>query len=187
MSDLQRLKKRAKPRQRTVKLCLDGDLSNEWGRLADAYDAAVRADARENRNPEAPALAEQMDALRDRMDAETEPFTLAQIGYQAWTDLMIESPPTDAQIERKLDHDPAAFQPKAIAASLVTPDLDDGEFADLLPLLTAEQVGKLWDACQAVNTGDNRIPFSAVDFANQLSSKPKSTTAPSGESPAASS
>ena len=187
MSDLQRLKKRAKPRQRTVKLCLDGDLSNEWARLGVAFDEAVRADARENRNPEAPALAEQMDALRDRMDAETEPFVLRQIGYLAWSDLASECPPTDAQAARGLDHDPAAFQPKAIAVSLVSPDLDDGEFADLLPLLTAEQVGKLWDACQAVNTGDNRVPFSAVDFANQRTSTPRSTTAPSGESPAPSS
>ncbi len=187
MSDLQRLKKRAKPRQRTVKICLDGDLSNEWGRLADAYDAAVRADARENRLPEAPALAEQMDELRDRMEAETEPFTFRQIGYQAWTDLMVESPPTDVQIERKLDHDPVTFQPKAVAASLIAPALEPGEFAELLPDLTAGQFARLWDACVAVNTGDNRVPFSAVDFANQLGSKPKSTTAPSGESPAASS
>lgn len=175
------------PARATARVGFRQDLWDRHARLEAELVAAVRADTTENRDPQAPAVAEALAALEAEIDANEKLFTFASIGRQRWTKLLAEHPPSAEHRELGSDHDPETFPPAAVAASAVDPILSIETASVMFNELNISQWNRLWSACLAANLGGGESPKSAVATAVLKRREPSSTTAPPEESLAASS
>ncbi len=178
---------RAQPITETVRLCLDGKTVAHIGELEAELADARAADERDNREPQAPAVADQIVELREQVKAAEVTFTFTSIGRRAWTDLIARHPPTDEQRASNLDHNPVTFQTAAVAASCVDPVVTADSVARLERTVSAGQWMVLYGACVAANAGVGGVGESVAAYALARGSRPNSTTAPPEASPAASS
>lgn len=183
-------------RREEARVLLDQSLLAEHTRLDAELQKAIDEDAKLNRNPEAPVIAERIRELEQRIDASKTVFVFEQIGRGAWLDLVAQHPPTDDERSQGLDHHPESFIPAALVAScrlVRTPDgnegtldLDNAEF--LMAELTEAEFRKLWAACLKANLGEASDPKSAAAaIFHQLSSRSSTTASPEGSPEASSS
>jgi hypothetical protein len=160
------LKARTRRRRHEVRVLLDQTILDEHTRLRAEFDQAVRDDTQLNRNPEAPALAEAIAAVEQRLIDERALFVFEQIGRAAWLALIGEHPPRPEDTEQGLDHNPETFPIAALVASCVevhNPDLDrlDDESARFLAAeLNIAEWRKLWNGCLIANLGTADDPKS---------------------------
>jgi hypothetical protein len=178
-----------------ARVLLDQSLLDEHTRLDAALTQATADDMRLNRNPEAPAIAERILDLEQRIAEAKTVFVFEQLGRGRWLDLVARHPATDDEQRAGLDHHPDTFIPAALVESCVevrspdgdvgTLDLDNATF--LAEELNEAEFRKLWAGCLRANLGEADDPKSkAAAIYRRLSSR-SSTTAPLEESLAASS
>ncbi|NYV73181.1 hypothetical protein [Streptomyces sp. UH6] len=160
MANIADILKAAKPRERTVRLCLSGDLAGEAARLQDEI-ARVTGESWEpmsmaDRHP-ARALAEQLAEInRQIKDSETE-FRFRYIGDRKYSDLMAAHPAKD----ENQAFDSETFPRALISASCVDPVMDEDQAAELFEVITQGQVKELFDAAWDVHTSrSGAVPFS---------------------------
>lgn len=167
-----------RPRTKTVRVCLRGDLAEQHERLEDELAEARRRDEQTNEPNQAPAIARQIAALEADIKEQSVDFTFQAIGKTAWSDLLAKHPPTKAQKELRLDHNPETFSTAAIAASLVDPgDVTLEQVEQLAEHLSLGQWRRIWEACIAANVdGDDPGESSAASLLLR-GSKPSSGTA----------
>jgi hypothetical protein len=176
-----------KPIERSVRICLAGDLLAEIDSLTEELAQARRSDSRLNELDRAPAIAKRLVELEDAAhEAEVE-FRFRAIGRKAWRDLVAANPPSAEEKKAGADHN-ERFLVEAIAASCVEPagvTLEQAE--QLLDVLTESQAGKLWLACLAANRGTSDVPFSAAASELARPTETSSGSQPDSEYPEASS
>ncbi|MCG5464232.1 hypothetical protein MED01_002397 [Micromonospora sp. MED01] len=149
--------KGAKLPERTVDICLRGDLQAEWEdlhrQLADAELAAAK-DKRLAGDKRARDIGEQITAVQDQMRADTIVFRMRGLGRKRWDRLMKEHPPRkDNDEDTQLGYNADTFMEALIRACTYSPDdLDDDTWAELLGDDKAD--GKLteWQFAQLQNT-----------------------------------
>ncbi|MGW1134555.1 hypothetical protein [Streptomyces griseoluteus] len=150
--------KRAKPRERTVMVCLRGDLAGQVERLAEEL-AQVSEDWQPSDLAEAhPAreIADKLKKAREQARASETPFTLRYIGDRAYSDLLAAHPSKD---DGQL-FDPETF-PRALAvASCVDPVMDAEQAKALFEVLNQGEIQKLVNAAWDVHTSSDLAPFS---------------------------
>ncbi|MDX3087193.1 hypothetical protein PV620_30275 [Streptomyces sp. ME02-6978a] len=158
MASIDDILKRAKPRERTVPVCIRGDLAGEAERLAaelarvsEDWEPDSIADQHPGR-----ALAAQLKKLQAEVREHEEPFTLRYIGDRAYSDLLAAHP---------ADNDTEAFNsetfPRAlIAASCVDPVMTPEQVADLFEVINEGEIKKLFDAAWDVHHSTETVPFS---------------------------
>ena len=155
----------AKLPEKSVPICLRGDLLSEWD-TADAelmqisrteLVAPSLADGGRRR-----ALAEQMEALREQMLAESVQFRLRAVGRRRWTQLLAEHPPRDGvDSDRALGVNGETFFTAIVRACVVEPVLTEAQWAGLLDeTLTSAQFEALADAAWTLNRKGVDVPFS---------------------------
>lgn len=175
----------------TARVLLRQDLVAAHAQLEADLAAAIPEDARENRIPVAPRLAEDLEALEAEIVAAKVEFVFRAIGKRAWANLLAKHPPTKDQlrVERQLDHNPETFPIAAIAASCISPAVTVDDVARLERALNASQFDVLWAKCVDANVGGVADPKSVaaglIRRANGLSAS--SATAAAEPSLAASS
>lgn len=167
-----------KPARATARVGFRQDLWDRHARLEAELVAAVRGDTSENRDPEAPAIAEAIETLEAEIAVNEKLFTFASIGRQAWTKLLAEHAPSAEHREMGSDHNPETFPPAAVAASAVEPLLSLKTATAMFDELNISQWNRLWSACLAANLGGGESPKSAVATAVLRRPEPSSTTAP---------
>jgi len=123
-----------------------------------AREAAV--DKSENRDPVAPGIARQIQALEQELaDSEVE-FTFQALGRRAYAALVTGNPPTEAQKTQAeaqgvpLTYNSDTFPPLLLTASCVAPEgttLED--MTDLWDNWSDGQLGPMWRACLTANMG----------------------------------
>jgi hypothetical protein len=150
--------KAAKPREKTVKVCIAGDLAGEAERLQDElsrvsedWEPADLTDVHPGR-----AIAEQLRAVHAQVREAEEPFTMRYIGDRAYSDLLAAHP---------AENDQEAFNsvtfPRAlVAASCVQPEMSEEQAIELFEVINEGEIKRLFDAAWDVHNSSEVIPFS---------------------------
>lgn len=168
----------AKLPERTVELCLRGDLQAQFEDLERDLRTAQEsspADGRIVGNPEANRLAEEIELLRIEMSEAVEVFRLRALPRGRYTALMADHPPVGDDQE-KLGYNPDTFFPDVVLRSIVEPsDIDAEAWDAFLEKITDHQFNEMVTAVQILNYRKVNVPFSRA--ASQLTrpSAPEST------------
>lgn len=158
MPDIKALLAKAKPRERTVKVMLDGALAGEIERL-EAKLAEVSEDWQPSDLTEqhpGRALSEQIAKLRGQARESEAEFVLRNIGDEAYSSLMAAHPSENAE----LDFDSVTFPRALVAASCVDPVMTEDDAKALFEVITQGQIKDLFDAAWDVHNSSGLAPFS---------------------------
>jgi hypothetical protein len=169
---------------RSIEICLKGDLVADW-EAAERELNRAREEQRSASSKEAPGLGsliEQVRALEAQMREHTETWVLRAMPRHKFRALVAAHQPRKGDDGEPIAEDArlglnrATFFPELIKATVVTPELDDEDWAWLLGdeaagedgVLTDRQFGDLEDASWFVNRGEVEVPFShAASLANR--------------------
>jgi hypothetical protein len=156
----------AKLPERTVDICLRGDLQAEWEdlerQLREAY-AREQQDKRLNSGGESRRLAQQIEALQEQMRADTVVFRMRALSRKAWSKLLKQHPPRKGDADdEQADFNTETFPVAAIRACTYEPnDLDDADWEHLLDdAITEWQYVQLQNAAFALNSRRVDVPNS---------------------------
>jgi hypothetical protein len=171
MIDIKSMLAGARLPERTVPVCLRGDLVAAYEELERQLEEATRTAGDSLAGSGAGDLIDRMAALQDDMRAATVTFRLRALPKPKWRALLAEHPPRRDDDDRPIQDDAAigvnleTFWDAIIRACLVDPDVDDEAWALMAGdegRLTDRQLGALSDAAWAVNRGEVSVPFSHV-------------------------
>ncbi|MEU1496987.1 hypothetical protein [Streptomyces sp. NPDC005732] len=155
---IQDILKSAKPREKTVRICIRGDLAGEAERLQEELSKVSEdwePDSLTSVHP-ARAIAEQLKAVHEQAKDAEEPFTFRYIGDRAYSDLLAAHPGED---DGQLFH-PTTFPRALIVASCVEPAMTAEDATELFEVLNQAEIDKLANAAWDVHTAADVIPFS---------------------------
>lgn len=165
MTNFKQKLKAARLPERSIQVCLRGDLTAD-------FEAAERdlKQAQETKNSGMEdgvgPIIDRIDALRAEMREHTEEFRLRAMSQPKFRALVAEHTPrrddegtvdaADAQMGFNRD----TFFDALLKASVISPDLDDDDWTALLDVLTDRQYNDLTDAAWFVNRTEVSVPFS---------------------------
>jgi hypothetical protein len=157
-----------KPPTASATVCARADLFAEYERLRELHTRAVEADKALDtaaQQPQAPALAEQIAALREQMQASEVTFTFRGVGRRREEQLLREHPATDAQQEtaaRNSFHvlfNPDTYFPALAAEACIEPEgIDLAEWQRIYDEWTDGQTQPLRVAVFTVNKAGAEVP-----------------------------
>lgn len=168
-------------RTATARVLLRQNLLQRHAELDARLTATIEADSQHNREPLAPALQEEIEALEAEIEAEFVTFKFANVGHRKWADLLGAHAPTKAQLQEypRLEFNPETFPVSAVAASCTEPEMTLAEAQELETLVSDSQFEKLWIACLDANTGGLEAPKSlAAGVIRLMNARSASTRAP---------
>lgn len=159
--------------ERTVPVCLRGDLQAEFEdlerALAELNAARAPADTRLSGHRPGRDIAEAIEALREAMRSATVVFRLRALSPRAWDDLVAAHPPRKTEDGGVDPRDYSGvnvdtFFPPLVRACVIYPGLDDQDWETLLGDgehgLSNRQFDELAGAAWTVNKGSVDVPFS---------------------------
>jgi hypothetical protein len=153
------IKRLRKPTTRDCELFLDNELKAQRRQLLRDIEKAKRLDEKENRNPEAPGMQKQLEALDEEIKSLGVTFVFQDLGRKRYEDLATKHRPTPSFLKEHLPEEeatqwleqypeaefyPPTFNPALVAAALVSPEL------------SKEQIYELWDE---FSQGDTQLLF----------------------------
>ncbi|GAA5033189.1 hypothetical protein [Streptomyces siamensis] len=149
---------RARPREKTVMVCLAGDLAGEAERLQDELSRVSEDWEPEDLTAVHPgrALAEQLKTVHAQVREAEEPFTFRYIGDRAYSDLMAAHPAENDNEAFNSESFPRAL----VAASCVQPAMTVEQVAQLFEVINEGEIKKLFDAAWDVHNASDIVPFS---------------------------
>lgn len=161
MPDITQILSQAKAREKSVYLCLAGDLIAEVDRLerqlGELSGDPWQPDSLAATNP-AQKIAKQIKAVRDRMKkAETE-FRFRALGDKKYSDLMAAHPAKTAEEA----WDPQTFPKALVTACAIDPVMTEEQAEALFEILNEAQRHELMQAAYDVNNEATSIPFSVT-------------------------
>lgn len=167
MADAVELIRAAKLPERSVPLCLRGDLAAEH-EVLDARLAEIRRNPAKSLagNPEELPLAQEIKALEALMADSTVVFRLRALPRRQWAGLVAKHPPRRDEGGRILDSDATGvnvdeFMAEAIRLCVVDPVLGDDDWTMLVDeSLTDAQYAQLTEAAWGLNRREVDVPFS---------------------------
>lgn len=160
MASIEDILKQATPRERTVRVCIRGDLAGEAERLSDEL-ATVSSDWEpEDLGDVHPGreLAVKLKAVREQIREFEVAFTLRYIGDRAYSDLTAAHPATEAGQA----FDSVTFPRALIAASCVDPVMTEEQVIELFEKINEGEIQKLFDAAWDVHNSSEVVPFSLL-------------------------
>lgn len=158
MASIEDILAKAQPRERTVRVCIAGDIAGELETLQDEL-ARVSSDWEPSDLTEVHPgreIADRMKTLREQARSAEVPFTLRYIGDKAYSDLLAAHP-ADSDNEA---FNSATFPRALIAASCVDPVMTEEQAAELFEKLNQGEIKKLFDAAWDVHNAADVVPFS---------------------------
>ncbi len=169
MTDIKSILAEARLPERTVPICLRGDLVAEYEELDRQLEEANRRAADSLAGNGAGELLDRIEALQEEMRAATVTFRVRALPKPAWRALLAAQPPRHDDDDKPNQEDAAigvnmeTFWDAIARACLIEPVIDDETGAMMAGpegRLTDRQIGQLADAAWAVNRGDVSVPFS---------------------------
>ena len=174
--------------ERSHRVCLRGDLQARWEQLERDLAEAARVGASSLDGDGRTGIAREMEDLRADMDAATLELTFRALRRDRYQSLKAQHPPrkpadakrrarakTDDDTETLAELDTAdrlaaldkqvgvntdTFYPALAHACLVTPELADDEWDQMVAVLTSRQWDELVMVALAANEGEISVPFS---------------------------
>lgn len=164
--------KQARLPERSEPICLRGDLVADF-EAAERDLKRVQESTTDSLEDGIGPIVDRIEALRAEMLEHTEDFRLRALPKPRFRALIAEHPPRRTQGEdgsegeldagdANLGLDRSTFFEALIRASIVSPDLDDDDWAALMEVLTDRQFGDLSDTAWFLNRGEIDVPFSRV-------------------------
>lgn len=166
MTSIADLKAKVRRPEKSVALCLAGDLQVTFEELerelAQAREKPSSGTLAGSSNPEAKAIAERIQALQAEMREHNEVFRFRGLTRRAYSDLVTANPPTDEQREEapQADVNWEKFGVALIAACCISHPMTEAEAGELVDILTAAQYNALYQAASTVNILGIDIPNS---------------------------
>jgi hypothetical protein len=171
--DITALLGQARLPERSVELCLRGDLAAELEELDRQFAALPESDGRLTSGAERRRLGEQAAALRGQMKASTVVFRLRGLSRRTWDALVKAHPPVEGVDEHKVfGYNTETFFDALVRASVVDPVLDDEQWTALIDVVTTNQWRKLALTAQTLSIGEVNVPFSRAASATTGASEP---------------
>lgn len=161
IEDIESIIARVKRPEKSVPLCLDGDLVAEYERLETTLVDAVPAASLGDDNS-AEAIVEQMRVLHERMVERRAWFHFRGLDDRPWSDLKAQLP-VQQPGQSKEDHEAEyhLWKCSLVSASCYEPVMSAEQADRLFRTLTDEQRDALFAAAWGVNvTRGKTIPFS---------------------------
>lgn len=161
MSDIEAIISSAKRAEKTVRICVRGDLNARIDeleqQLADAqgWKKQTFADASPLRD-----LAEQIEAARREMHEHEHAFTFRALPPKEWSDLLAEHPARDSDTEKGYTFNLESFPAAAVSACAVDPVMTVEQVDRLVEVLNQGQWDDLFTTVWRVNVRATDIPFS---------------------------
>ena len=180
MTSIADLKAKVRRPERSVPICLVGDLQAEHEQLerdlARAREQASSGTLSGGLNAEARQIAERIQALQEEMREHTEVFKFRGLTRREYSDLVAAHPPTDEQKEQNPNADVNwdTYGVGLISACCVSHKMTEEEAGELVDILTTAQYNALFTAAQAVNVLGQDIPSSLAASAVLRASKKSS-------------
>lgn len=160
MASIQDILAKATPRERTVMVCIRGDLvgeaerlQEEIARVSSEWEPEDLADVHPGRE-----LSAKLKEVREQINGAEEQFKLRYIGDRAYSDLMAAHPSKDDSQAFDSDSFPRAL----IAASCVDPVMTEEQVAELFEVINEGEIKKLFDAAWDVHNSSEIVPFSLL-------------------------
>lgn len=166
MTDIKDRIRAARLPEKTVPVCLRGDLVAEFEDLERKLDEALRTPATSLEGDGSAKLAERMEELRRQMLEETTSFRLRAMPKPRWRAFCADHPPRQDEAGEVDERDRAigvnveTFYDALIRESVVDPVLDGEDWSALLAVLTDRQFQDLTEAAWALNRREIDVPFS---------------------------
>ncbi|MET0419312.1 MAG: hypothetical protein ABW022_25140 [Actinoplanes sp.] len=169
MKNFKEMLSKAKLPQRTLPLCLRGDLVGQIEDLERQLAEAERADATSHSiedESDTVRIAGEIEALREEMRESTYTFVVQALPGPAFRELKEKHPPREndeGQIlteDSLLDANYDTFLEPLLRACCVDPILDDETWSELEPKLSDNQYSQLLALAFYVNKGVVDVPFS---------------------------
>lgn len=186
MADIEEILAGARMPERTIPLCLRGDLQAEFEDLErQLRKAELDADDSLAAGSEARAIAELIEAVRQQMAEHTQVFRVRGIDSEAYSDLLAKHKPTDEQRREGYDLNMVTFPAELVAACAVDPAMTLEQAQRLSRAISHRQWEDLFNAALACNRQAVEVPFSLAASAIRAASAPSSTRPERGASPGA--
>lgn len=156
----------AKRPERTIEVCMRGDLAAEHQELERRLDRAQKAPTAGMEDGGVSELADHIETLQQQMLEHSYTFRLRALPRHEFRSLVHAHPPREKDGERDPEDAPLGvnretFFPAIIRASVYDPELDDAEWTDLLDdKLTDYQFQDLAWTAWHLNDGEVSVPFS---------------------------
>ena len=165
----------AKLPERTVPVCLRGDLVAEHESAdRDLARLAEMPAAKFSGIPGVGKLRQRIQGLEDQMRAATYDFRFRALTRAHWHGLVAEHQPRpDNERDAAIGVNTDTFFEALIRRTLVDPVLDDDAWARLSEALTDRQFDELADAAWGLNRRDVDVPFSPAAWRQNTSSEPE--------------
>jgi hypothetical protein len=168
MKNFKKMLGEAKRPERSVPLCLRGDLVADFEQVERELEAAQKKSSDSLAGGGIAKLVDQLDALTEQMRDHTYDVRLRAMPKPEFRALVAAHPPRRAEDsseiverDRYVGVNSETFFDALIRACVVDPELDDAEWKTLLEeTLTDKQFDALSDAAWYLNRGDVDIPFS---------------------------
>jgi hypothetical protein len=168
MPDFQTLLKGAKLPERTVDVCLRGDLRTEFEALERELEQAQQRGADSLAGHGTGELVDRIEAVQAEMREHTYRFVMRAMPKPVWRALIADHPPRRdadgalADEDRIMEVNVDTFWDDLIRRSIIDPELDDGAWAQLQDALTDYQFSELGAAAWGLNRSEVDVPFSHV-------------------------
>lgn len=156
----------AKLPEKSVPLCLRGDLTAEFERLSrDLTGSKETPHDRLVGNTKAKEIADRMEALREEMADSTVEFLLRGLNRKAFRQFVIDhAPRPDNPQDKALGINTDTYWDDLVRASIVEPLLSDEQWEALQEALTSAQWMDLQEAAHGLNIDRVSVPFSAAAY-----------------------
>lgn len=179
MTSIADLKAKVRRPEKSVALCLAGDLQVTFEDLERELAQAREKPASgtlAGGNAEATAIAKQIQALQAEMREHNEVFRFRGLTRREHSDLVAKNPPTEEQLEENpnAEVDWEKYGVALIAACCISHPMTEAESGELVDILTMAQYNSLFQAAQAVNILGLDIPNSFTASAVLRGSKKSS-------------
>lgn len=160
--------KAAKLPERSLQVCLRGDLQAEFDELERQLHAA-RADTgpagrrRVGEKSDALAIVEKQNAIREQMAAEMLDIRVRALPRAEWAALIRKYPPQDDHAgDKAMGVNLEGLMAEAIPACVVDPTLDDDDWAALDAVLSSADYDRILSAVWDVNRSGVDVPKSRL-------------------------
>lgn len=163
--DFAKLLADAKLPERTVMICLRGDLAADHEAAERELELAEKQGSDSLAGTGAGAIVDRIEALEQEMREHTYEFRLRALPKPAWRKLCGEHPPRRGDDNEIVPTDligvnAETFYDAIIRACLIDPELTDDEWGQLVEALTDRQYDEIADAAWGLNRREVDVPFS---------------------------
>lgn len=157
--------KAAKLPERSLQVCLRGDLAAEFDDLERQLQEARETTGRKRvgSKSDAQQIVEKMDALREQMAEEMLDIKVRALPRREWLELTKKYPPReDERLDEAMGVNLVPLMEEAIPRCVVEPELDEDDWKQLDSVLASSEYDKLLNAVFAVNRNEVDIPKSRL-------------------------